>query len=131
MVERAPKGLRLATDRRRWAEERLDELEASRLEALQSALGRGGRREVRFESGELRLYVSGAAALDRIYLDEVAGRLNRSLLALASSQRTGARRGAIRGRPSPPASAVRRARGCAIYRARRGLDRRGRRDRGR
>ena len=51
MIERAPKGLRLATDRRRWAEERLNELEAGRLEALQAALDRGGRREVRFEFG--------------------------------------------------------------------------------
>ena len=49
MTERAPKGLRLTTDRRRWAEERLDELEAGRLEALQAALDRRGRREVRFD----------------------------------------------------------------------------------
>lgn len=75
MIERAPKGLRLAADRRKWANERLDELEATRLEALQAALDRGGRREVRFESGELRLYVSGAAVLDKIYLDEPVGRL--------------------------------------------------------
>jgi hypothetical protein len=75
MVERAPKGLRLAMDRRRWAEERLSELEASRLEALQGALDRGGRREVRFQSGELRLYVNGAPILDKIYLDLDAGRL--------------------------------------------------------
>lgn len=40
MIEDAPKGLRLATDRRLWAEDRLDELEASRLEALQAALDR-------------------------------------------------------------------------------------------
>ncbi len=75
MIERAPKGLRLPGDRRDWAEEKLDELEASRLEALQAALDRGGRREVRFESGELRLYVSGAVVLDKIYLDEIAGPL--------------------------------------------------------
>ena len=75
MTERAPKGLRLATDRRKWAEERLDEMEAARVEALQAALDRGGRREVRFERGELRLYVSGAVVLDKIYLDETAGRL--------------------------------------------------------
>ena len=60
MTEQAPKGLRLATDRRKWAEEQLDEMEAVRIEALQAALDRGGRREVRFERGELRLYMSGA-----------------------------------------------------------------------
>lgn len=75
MTERAPKGLRLAVDRRHWAEERLDELEASRLEALQSALDRRGRGEVRFEAGELRLYISGALVLDKIYLDDAAGAL--------------------------------------------------------
>jgi hypothetical protein len=76
--ERAPKGLRLATDRRKWAEERLDEMEAAQVEALQAALDRGGRREVRFERGELRLYVSGAVVLDKIYLDDSAGRLAES-----------------------------------------------------
>lgn len=75
MIERAPKTLRLMTDRRRWAEDQLSETEAARLEALQSALNRGGRGEARFESGELRLYFSGAAVLDKIYLDESAGRL--------------------------------------------------------
>jgi hypothetical protein len=75
VAERAPKGLRLATDRRKWAEEQLDEMEAARVEALQAALDRGGRCEVRFEGGELRLYVSGAAVLDKIYLDDAAARL--------------------------------------------------------
>jgi hypothetical protein len=75
LSERAPRGLRLATDRRKWAEERLDEMEAARVEALQAALDRGGRREVRFQSGELCLYVSGRAVLHKIYLDETAGRL--------------------------------------------------------
>jgi hypothetical protein len=75
VAERAPKGLRLATDRRKWAEEQLDEMEAARVEALQAALDRGGRCEVRFEGGELRLYVSGAAVLDTIYLDDAAARL--------------------------------------------------------
>ncbi len=75
VAERAPRGLRLATDRRKWAEERLNEMEAARLEALQAALDRGGRHEVRFHGGELRLYVSGAAVLDKIYLDETAGKL--------------------------------------------------------
>lgn len=75
MIERAPKSLRLAMDRRRWAEDQLNEMEAARLEALQAALDRGGRREVRFVSGELRLYVSGAVVLDKIYLDNPAARL--------------------------------------------------------
>jgi hypothetical protein len=75
MAERAPKGLPLTTERRKWAEEQLDELEAARVEALQAALGRTGRREAHFNRGELRLYVSGAAVLDKIYLDVSAGRL--------------------------------------------------------
>jgi hypothetical protein len=78
MTEQAPKGLRLATDRRKWAEERLDEMEAARVEALQAALDRGGRRQVRFERGELRLYMSGGVVLDKIYLDEATGRLAES-----------------------------------------------------
>ena len=75
MIARAPKGLRLATDRRKWAEEQLDEMEATRVEALQAALDRGGRRQVRLEHGELRLYMSGTVVLDKIYLYEAAGRL--------------------------------------------------------
>ena len=50
-------------------------MEGARVEALQAALNRGGRREARFERGELRLYVSGTVVLDKIYLDEAAGRL--------------------------------------------------------
>lgn len=75
VIERAPKGLNRTTERRKWAEERLDEMEETRIEALQTALDRGGRREVRFQSGELRLYVSGTVVLDRIYLDHDAGHL--------------------------------------------------------
>jgi hypothetical protein len=75
MAEQAPRGLRLATDRRKWAGEQLDEMEAARVEALQAALDRGGRHQVRFERGELRLYVSGGVVLDKIYLDEAAGPL--------------------------------------------------------
>lgn len=75
MAERAPKGLPHSSERRKWAEERLDEIEAARVEALQAALNRGGWRQVRFEGGELRLYVSGTVVLDKIYLDEAAGRL--------------------------------------------------------
>jgi hypothetical protein len=75
MVERAPRSLPHSSDRRKWAEERLNEMEAVRVEALQATLNRGGRRQVRFESGELRLYLSGTVVLDKIYLDEAAGRL--------------------------------------------------------
>lgn len=75
MTEQAPKGLRLPADRRKWAEERLDEMEATRVEALQAALGRPGRRQARFEGGELRLYGNGTVVLGRIYLDEAQGRL--------------------------------------------------------
>ncbi len=50
-------------------------MEAARVEALQAALDRGGRREVRFERGELRLFVSGAVVLEKVYLNEAAGRL--------------------------------------------------------
>jgi hypothetical protein len=76
LTERAPRALGHATnDRRRWAEERLDEMEAARVEALQAALDRGGRAEVRFQSGELRLFMGGLAVLDQVYLDDAAGRL--------------------------------------------------------
>jgi hypothetical protein len=78
MAEKAPKGLRIATDRRKWASERLDEMEAARVEALQAALDRGGRRQVRFDGGELRLYVSGTVVLDKIFLDDAAGRLTKA-----------------------------------------------------
>jgi hypothetical protein len=73
--ERAPRGLGLTTDRERWARERLDEMEAARVEALQAALDRGGRREVRFQSGELRLFMGGVVVLDKVYLDDAAGPL--------------------------------------------------------
>jgi hypothetical protein len=77
-TEHAPRGLRLATERRKWADERLNEMEAARVEALQAALDRGGRRVARFERGELRLYVSGVVVLEKIYLDEAGGRLAES-----------------------------------------------------
>jgi hypothetical protein len=75
MAGRAPKALPHTSDRRKWAEKQLDDMEAARIESLQAALDRGGRRQVRFEGGELRLYVSGAVVLDKIYLDDAAGRL--------------------------------------------------------
>jgi len=108
MIKRAPIALRLPGDRRDWAEERLDELEASRLEALQAALDRGGRREVRFESGELRLYVSGALVLDKIYLDESPGRLTEAYwrwLLLSGPPREAGRFAADLRRPPVPSEA--------------------------
>ena len=75
LARQAPGGLRVDTDRRKWADERLDEMESARIEALQAALDRGGRREARFERGELRLYFNGAVLLNTIYLDETAGPL--------------------------------------------------------
>lgn len=75
MTVQAPAALKLQLDRRAWAEARLNELEASRLEALQAALDGGGRLEAAFHDGELRLYADGATILDRIYLDDGAGRL--------------------------------------------------------
>jgi hypothetical protein len=108
MAEQAPKGLRLAHDRRKWAEERLGEMEAVRVEALQAALDRGGRRQVRFEDGELRLYVSGATVLDRIYLDEAAGRLAKAYwrwLLLSGPAREAERFAADLRRPPSPSDA--------------------------
>jgi hypothetical protein len=75
LTEQAPKTLRLTTDKRKWAEAQLDELEAARLDALQAALDRGGRWEAVFEDGELRLYAAGTPVLNKIFLDEAAGRL--------------------------------------------------------
>ncbi|MBA3446316.1 MAG: hypothetical protein H0T56_01665, partial [Pseudaminobacter sp.] len=72
---RAPKALRLQSERRDWAGKRLDELEAARCEALQATLDGGDRLEARFLDGELKLSAGGATVLDRIYLDEPAGRL--------------------------------------------------------
>ena len=109
MTDQAPRGLRLATDRRKWAEAQLDEMEAARVEALQAALDRGGRREVRFHAGELRLYMSGTVVLDKIYLDEPAGRLAEVVLALAAAERPVAGGKAIRGGPAAAAGTVRRS----------------------
>ena len=108
MTEQAPRGLRLATDRRNWAEERLDEMEAARIEALQAALDRGGRRQVRFERGELRLYVSGVVVLDKIYLDDAAGRLAEAYwrwLLLSGPAREAERFAADLRRPPAPSDA--------------------------
>ena len=75
ITEQAPRGLRLATDRRKWADERLDEMEAARVGSLQAALDQGGRREAHFKGGELRLYVNGAVVLHKIISTRRPGRL--------------------------------------------------------
>ncbi len=74
-IEAAPKALKLTAERRKWAEERLDGMEAAKIEALQAALDSGGRLEARFGDGELTLTAGGAPVLSRIYLDGPAGRL--------------------------------------------------------
>lgn len=81
-----------AGERRKWAEGELAELEAKREEALGAALGRDGRREVRFERGELRLLVGGEPVLERIFLDDGQGRLAEAYwrwLLLSGSPRDG------------------------------------------
>ena len=100
--------MRLTTERRKWAEEQLDEMEAARVEALQAALDRGGRRQVRFEGGELRLYVSGTVVLDKIYLDEAAGRLTEAYwrwLLLSGPSREAERFASDLRRPPAPSDA--------------------------
>jgi hypothetical protein len=71
----APSALRSPGDRRDWAEARLDEDIAVRLEALQAALDHGGRLEAAFGNGELRLFAGGSPVISRIYLEEVDGRM--------------------------------------------------------
>jgi hypothetical protein len=75
LIGQAPRSLRLAGDKREWAQHRLDDLAAGRLEALQAALARSGRWDVQFAKGELRLFAAGSVVIDRIYLDDAVGRL--------------------------------------------------------
>ncbi len=75
MIARAPAALKLAADRRKWADEQIDEREAGKLEELQAALDSGRRLEAIFQEGELRMIASGTTILSKIYLDENAGRL--------------------------------------------------------
>ena len=70
MIAQAPPALKLQVDRRAWAEAQLNELEASRLEALQAALDGGGRLEAAFRDDELLLYAGGTIILGSIYLDD-------------------------------------------------------------
>jgi hypothetical protein len=60
---------------------------------------------VRFEAGELRLYINGAVALDKIYLDDAAGILIAAYwrwLLLSGSPREAARFAADLRRPPAP-----------------------------
>jgi hypothetical protein len=125
MAEQAPGGLRIATDRRKWAGERLDEMEAARIEGLQAALDRGGRRQVRFDNGELRLYASGTVVLGKIYLDEAAGRLTETYWRWLLLSGPGREAGTIRVGFEEATRSLRCARRRAIYRACCGPGRRG------
>ncbi len=75
MMEQAPKALKLKTDRRAWADEQIDALEAQSTDALQAALDGRGALQAEFKDGELTLFAGGSAVLDKIYLDGNAGRL--------------------------------------------------------
>lgn len=70
----APKGLRMAGERRDWARAAFDEAVAVRCQALQAGLDGGGRLEAAFQDGELKLFAGGSTLIGRIYLDEAAGR---------------------------------------------------------
>jgi hypothetical protein len=83
-------------------------MEAAYLEALQAALDRSSRREVRFQSGELLLYVNGTAALDKIHLNEPANRLAQAYWRWLLLSGLGGRSWAIRSRPSSAAGSLRR-----------------------
>lgn len=71
----APRSLRAAIDRRKWAREQLDEAIALRIEALQARLDTSRRLSVRFADGELRLLADGAPILSSIFLDDADGLL--------------------------------------------------------
>ena len=71
----APRALRAAVDRRRWAREQLDEAIALRTEALQARLDTSRRLSARFADGELRLLADGAPILSNIFLGDDEGRL--------------------------------------------------------
>ncbi len=75
MIARAPSALKSAPDRRDWAHAAIDSLEATRLEALQAALGVGAKLEASFRDGELQLTAGGTPVLSKIYLDDTAGGL--------------------------------------------------------
>jgi len=69
----APRALRAAVDRRKWAREQLEEAIALRTEALQARLDTSRRLSARFADGELRLLADGAPVLANIFLDDAEG----------------------------------------------------------
>lgn len=69
----APKALKLKPDKRKWAEERLDDLEAAKLAAMQAALDSAPQLSADFKDGELRLLAGSAPILNRIFLDAETG----------------------------------------------------------
>lgn len=71
----APRALRAAVDRRKWAREQVDEAIALRVEALQARLDTSRRLTARFADGELRLLADGAPILSNIFLGDDEGRL--------------------------------------------------------
>ena len=73
LEDRAPAALRLAADRRKWADVQRDEAVDARLAVLQGAMDRGGDFSAQYKDGELRLAADGATLLDRVYLDEREG----------------------------------------------------------
>jgi hypothetical protein len=105
-IAEAPKSLSNKTERRAWADAQLDEMEAQACEKLQAALDRGERLEPRYADGELKLYVGGAEALSRIYLDPAAGALTEAYwrwLAIAQRPRDATKfAGDLRRPPADP-----------------------------
>ncbi len=73
LVDAAPSLFKLKPARREWARERLDEMEALRLSALQAALDANGQLRAEFRDGELRLLVGGIPVCQRIFLDQNYG----------------------------------------------------------
>jgi len=73
LADEAPKAFKLKTDKRQWAEARLEELEAAKLAALQAALDTAQHLSADFRDGELRLLSGSAPVLSRIFLDSETG----------------------------------------------------------
>lgn len=69
LADEAPKAFKLKPDKRKWADARLDELEAGKLAAMQALLDARMRLSVEAQDGELALLANGAPALRRIYAD--------------------------------------------------------------
>lgn len=69
LADEAPKAFKLKPDKRKWAEARLDELEAAKLAAFQALLDAKSRLSVEARDGELAVLADGAPALRGIYAD--------------------------------------------------------------